>query len=151
MRCVTRVWCYALQWWLIRCPKRLMKNKTPGGLFSPPPPPPTPTVHTKSKSNMADRIAGGPRSSSCEVVILRKKSHGEVLRVCMGIFTTALRYNKDTVKFSTKILHLTSTLHRLLSDRLLCWEEPMLASYPFLGLLRTKEGFSRAYDVSLPQ
>ena len=88
--------------------------------FFTPPPPPTPTVHTKSKSNMADRIAGGPRSSSCEVVILRKKSHGEVLRVCMGIFTTALRYNKDTVKFSTKILHLTSTLHRLLSDRLLC-------------------------------
>ena len=68
---------------------------------------------------MADRITGGPSSSS-EVVILRKKSHGEVLRVCMGIFTTAPRYEKDTVKFSTKILHLTSTLHRLLSDRLLC-------------------------------
>ena len=31
----------------------------------------------------------------------------------------------------------TSTVHRLLSDRLLCWKEPTLASYPSLGLLRT--------------
>ena len=36
---------------------------------------------------------GGP-SSSCEMIILRNKSHGEVLRVCMGILTTVLRNEK---------------------------------------------------------
>ena len=39
---------------------------------------------------------GGP-SSSCEMIILRNKknkSHGEIIRVCMGIYTTALRNNK---------------------------------------------------------
>ena len=40
------------------------------------------------------------------------RSHGENIRVCMGIFTTALR-NKT-------IPHLTSTVHRLLSGHLLC-------------------------------
>ena len=34
---------------------------------------------------------GGP-SSSCEMIILRNNSHGGIIRVCMGIFTTALRY-----------------------------------------------------------
>ena len=33
---------------------------------------------------------GGP-SSSCEIIILRNKSHGEIIRVCIGIFTTTLR------------------------------------------------------------
>ena len=41
--------------------------------------------------------------------------------------------------FSIKILHLTSTVHRFLSYRLLCWKKPILASYPFLGLLRIWE------------
>ena len=97
-----------------------MKNKTPGALFSPLPrplPPPS-TLSPNQTWLIGSQVAQGPaavRWLSCE-----KKSHGEVLRVCMGTFTTALRYNKDTVKFSTKILHLTSTLHRLLSDRLLC-------------------------------
>ena len=35
---------------------------------------------------------GGP-SSSCEMIILRNKGHGGIIRVCMGIFTTALRNN----------------------------------------------------------
>ena len=43
---------------------------------------------------------GGP-SSSCEMSILRNNSHGGIIRVCMGIFTTALR-NKKYVKFSKK-------------------------------------------------
>ena len=46
-------------------------------------------------------------------------THGSIIGVCMQIFTTSLR-NKNTVKFSIKIPHLTSTVHRLLSDRLLC-------------------------------
>ena len=33
---------------------------------------------------------GGP-SSSCKMIILRSNSHGGIMRVCMGIFTTALR------------------------------------------------------------
>ena len=33
---------------------------------------------------------GGP-SYSCEMIILRNNSHGRIVRVCMGIFTTALR------------------------------------------------------------
>ena len=52
------------------------------------------------------------------------------LWACMGISTTALR-NK-------KIAHLTSTVHRLSSDRLLLWKEPILASYSFLGLLHKR-------------
>ena len=35
-----------------------------------------------------DLITGGP-SSSCELIILRNNSHGGIIRVCMGIFTTA--------------------------------------------------------------
>ena len=33
---------------------------------------------------------GGP-SSSCEMIILLYNSHGGIIRVCMRIFTTALR------------------------------------------------------------
>ena len=54
------------------------------------------------------------RWSSCEM------SHVEILRVCMGKFTTALRIKKNTIKFSMEIPHLISTVHRLLFDRLLC-------------------------------
>ena len=50
------------------------------------------------------------------------------------IFTTASWNKKETVKFSIKIPHLTSTVHRLLSDHQLCWKQPILASYPFLVL-----------------
>ena len=35
-------------------------------------------------------------SSSCEMIILRNNSHGGIIRVCMGIFTTALRNKKNT-------------------------------------------------------
>ena len=73
----------------------------------------------------------GGLSSSCEMIILRSKSHGEIIRVCRGIFTTALR-KKNIVKFSIKQPHLTSTAHRLLSDRLLCWKEPFEPFYFFL-------------------
>ena len=35
-------------------------------------------------------ITGSP-SSSCEMIILRNNNHGGIIRVCMGIFTTAPR------------------------------------------------------------
>ena len=38
-----------------------------------------------------------------------------------------------------KTAHLTSKLHRLLSDRLLCLKEAISPSYPFLGLLLLRE------------
>ena len=63
------------------------------------------------------------------------------IKFCMGIFTTALSYI-NTLKFSIKIPHLTSTVHRLLSDHLLCWKEPILSSYSFLGVLRKEKPFS---------
>ena len=88
------------------------------------------------------------RWSSCEIRVgninmwltqFIFKSHGKIIRACMGMFSTALRNLKNIVKFSIKILHLTSTVHRFLSYRLLCWKKPILASYPFLGLLRIWE------------
>ena len=39
------------------------------------------------------QITGG-LSSSCEVIILRSNSHSRIIRVCMAIFTTALRNEK---------------------------------------------------------
>ena len=75
-------------------------------------------------SFLPDWYTGGP-SSSCEMIILRSKSHGEIISVCMGIFTTTFRNKTNTVKFSLylTIPHLTSTLHRLLYDHLRCWKE----------------------------
>ena len=69
------------------------------------------------------------------MIILRNKHHGELMRVCMEYLRPLLGI-KNTVKFSIKIPHITSTLNRLLSDRLLCWREPISASYTFLGLLQ---------------
>ena len=48
---------------------------------------------------------GGP-SSSCEMTILRRNSHGGIMRVCMGIFTTALRNKKNTSNSQKKYLTL---------------------------------------------
>ena len=52
------------------------------------------------RARRTSSITGGP-SSSCEMIILRNNSHDGIIRVCMGIFTTALR-NKKYVKFSKK-------------------------------------------------
>ena len=43
------------------------------------------------------------------MIILRNNSYGGIIRVCMGIFTTALR-NKKYVKFSIKIPYLPSAI-----------------------------------------
>ena len=50
-------------------------------------------------------ITGGP-SSSCEMIILRNNSHGGIIRVCMGIFTTALRNKQNTSNSQKKYLTL---------------------------------------------
>ena len=63
-------------------------------------------------------ITGGP-SSSCEMILLRNNSHGGIIRVCMGIFTTALRNKKIRQILKKKIPRLTSTVYHLLSDRLI--------------------------------
>ena len=76
---------------------------------------------TPSKPQVAQ--APAMRWSSCEIRVMAKLQEfvWEYLRRPLGI--------KNTVKFSIKILHLTSTVHRLLSDRLLCWKEPILARF----------------------
>ena len=58
--------------------------------------------------------AGGP-SFSCEMIILRNNGHGGIIRVCMGIFTTALRNKKNTSN-SQKKKYLT-----LLPQRIACY------------------------------
>ena len=45
-----------------------------------------------------DFSTGGP-SSSYEMIILRTNSHGGMIRVCIGIFTTALRNKKIRLIF----------------------------------------------------
>ena len=56
------------------------------------------TILSRKEKNSfvkATGTTGGP-SSSCEMIILRNNSHGGIIRVCMGIFTTALRNKKNT-------------------------------------------------------
>ena len=85
-------------------------------------------VHHKGKSNRHNRLRSctrdvltchvtirkpsmsttGSPSSSCEMIILRNNSHGVIIRVCMGIFTAALR-NKIIRQILKKKPHLTST------------------------------------------
>ena len=40
------------------------------------------------------RVTTGGPSSSCEMIILRNNGHGGIIRVCIGIFTSALRNKK---------------------------------------------------------
>ena len=67
----------------------------------------------KGKSAKASVSTGGP-SSSCEMIILRNNSHGGIIRVCMGIFTTALRNKK--IRQILKKKYLT-----LLPQRIACY------------------------------
>ena len=60
-----------------------------------------------------DLDTGGP-SSSCEMIILRSNSHGGIIRVCMGIFMTALRNKK--IRQILKKKYLT-----LLPQRIACY------------------------------
>ena len=78
---------------------------------------------------------GGP-SSRCEMIILQNKSHYDsvIITVYIEIFTTWLLGIKNTVKFSIKNTS-TSTVYLLLSNCFLCWKQPILVRYPFIGLL----------------
>ena len=80
---------------------------------------------------------GGP-SSRCEMIILQNKSHYDsvIITVYIEIFTTWLLGIKNTVKFSIKNTS-TSTVYLLLSNCFLCWKQPILVRYPFIGLLCT--------------
>ena len=57
------------------------------------------------REEIAVFTTGGP-SSSCEMIILRNNSHGGIIRVCMGIFTTALRNKQNTSNSQKKYLTL---------------------------------------------
>ena len=79
-------------------------------------------------------VTMGSSSSSCEMIILWKKSHCKIIRICMGIFTTTQMIKKIS-QILIKIPHLASTVHFLLSEHLLCWKELILASCPFQAFL----------------
>ena len=51
------------------------------------------TISVRTCSSYSCHITGGP-SSSCEMIILHNNSHGGIIRVSIGIFTTALRNKK---------------------------------------------------------
>ena len=55
------------------------------------------------------RTTGSP-SSSCEMIILQNKSHGENIRVCMKIFTTALKNCQILNKNTSPYFHNASLL-----------------------------------------
>ena len=84
-------------------------------------------------------VTTGSPSSSCEIIILQNKSHSEFLRVCMaylrpllGIKNFIKTLNENTSLFFTQYIARNRPLTMLK-------EEPILASYPFLRLLRTYE------------
>ena len=54
----------------------------------------------------------GRPSSSCEMIILRNKSNGKIIWVCMGIFTTAFRNKKNTYSQILTKNTSSSTMHR---------------------------------------
>ena len=80
---------------------------------------------------------GGP-SSSCDMIILHNNSHGGIIRVCMRIFTTALRnktirqiLNKNTSPYFHSVSRVIWPLSLM--------KRTILASCPFRGFQRTKE------------
>ena len=63
----------------------------------------------------------------------RNKRHGENIRVCTGIFTTALRKQKYSQILNRKYL---TFLPQCITCRLTaCWHEAILETYPFLEFL----------------
>ena len=96
------------------------------------------------QKKIGSQAAPAVRWSSCELRVMAKiqKFVWEYLGPLLG--------SKKRVKFSIKTPRLTSTVHRLLSDRrLLCWKVATLASYSFLGLLLLREGVNQEMDNSL--
>ena len=77
-----------------------------------------------------DFSTGGP-SSSYDMIILRTNSHGGIIRVCMGIYTTALRNKK--IRQILKKKYLTLRYLTPYFDEKRC----ISASCAFLGFQRT--------------
>ena len=73
----------------------------------------------KSISIHVGLSTGGP-SSSCEMIILRNKVVAKLFIEYVWEYFRPLLGIKNTVKFSIEIPHLTSTVHRFLSNHLLC-------------------------------
>ena len=88
-------------------------------------------------------VTGGP-SSSCEMIILRNKSHGEIIRVCMGIFTTALRNKK-----LSQILN-TNTSPYFQSALLAIWPLTMLKRSHFSELSISRFTHKRSTRLHTP-
>ena len=100
---------------------------------------------------MAGRSRGG-LSSSCEKTILRNTSHGEIIRVCIGIFSIALRNKKKNSKVLNK-----NTSPYFHSTLLVIWpltmlKRTLLASYPvklvFQDRLNCKSGHVRPWGTA---
>ena len=51
-------------------------------------------IPTMDGSLFISNLNTGGLSSSCEMIILRNNGHGGIIRVCIGIFTSALRNKK---------------------------------------------------------
>ena len=51
-------------------------------------------IHAIGRWHTRGGLLTSTPSSSCEMIILRSDSHGGITKVCMGIFTTALRNEK---------------------------------------------------------
>ena len=88
-------------------------------------------------------ITGGP-SSSCEMITLRNKSHSEIIRVCMGIFTAALRNKK-----LSQILN-TNTSPYFQSALLAIWPLTMLKRTHFSELSISRFTHKRSTRLHTP-
>ena len=88
-------------------------------------------------------VTGGP-SSSCEMITLRNKSHSEIIRVCMGIFTAALRNKK-----LSQILN-TNTSPYFQSALLAIWPLTMLKRSHFSELSISRFTHKRSTRLHTP-
>ena len=82
--------------------------------------------------NTAPWVTGGP-SSRCEMIISRNISHGGIIRVCRGIFTTALRNKKNTSnsqKNTSPYFHSVSLVIWPLTWRETDWTQAQAAQVP---------------------
>ena len=69
------------------------------------------TLHFVRNQFLFIYSTSGP-SSSCEMIILRNKSNGKIIWVCMGIFTAAFRNKKNTYSQILTKNTSSSTMHR---------------------------------------
>lgn len=80
-------------------------------------------VYTTPSMLLRIHLSTGGPNSSCKIIILVKSVMARYLR---PLFKVRIPSNSRW-----KLSHLSSTVHRLLSDCLICWNEAILANYPF--------------------